>query len=159
MLSFDAFNDDHLKREREVSLLEAQNLKSVLEQAPNVGVRGSTAGPGERNHPSPLPPGSPPKLYIYSPDSKVSRARLRTESGNILTNENRSMKSSALPSFETPVRETSRTESMIFGAGSLEHMVSGDFDSQSPLYFNIHRERLCAAEHSSHSAKSLLGTR
>jgi len=57
------------------------------------------------------------------------------------------MKSSALPSFETPVRETSRTESMIFGAGSLEHMVSGDFDSQSPLYFNIHRERLCAAEH------------
>ena len=41
---------------------------------------------------------------------------------------------------------------MIFGAGSLEHMVSGDFDSQSPLYYNIHRERLCAAEHSSHSA-------
>ena len=85
MLSFDAFNDDHLKREREVSLLEAQNLKSVLEQAPNVGVRGSTAGPGERNHiPPPSPPDPPPKLYIYSPDSKVSRARLRTESGKIL---------------------------------------------------------------------------
>ena len=120
----------------------------MLEQAPNVGVRGSTAGPGERNHiPPPSPPDPPPKLYIYSLDSMVSRARLRTESGSILTNENRSMKSSALPSFETPVRETSRTESMIFGAGSLEHMVSGDFDSQSPLYFNIHRERLCAVEH------------
>jgi hypothetical protein len=53
----------------------------------------------------------------------------------------------AVTKLRTPRSQSSRTASMIFGAGSLEQMVSGDFDSQSPLYFNIHRERLCAAEH------------
>ena len=35
---------------------------------------------------------------------------------------------------------------VIFGAGSLEHIVSGDFNLQRPLFFNIHRERLYTAE-------------
>ena len=35
---------------------------------------------------------------------------------------------------------------MIFGAGSLKHIVSGDLIGQSQLFFNIHRERLYAAQ-------------
>jgi len=48
--------------------------------------------------------------------------------------------------LRTPRSHTSRTESRMFGAGSLEHIVSRDLPRWSLLFFNIHRERLYAAE-------------